>query len=445
MIEYSKGFLGLPILMRWRGIAWPMGIPPALVSVIVGVFLNEWSTIEDTVSDRTEFMDHPYPFQLYAFIVGFLIVFRTNFAYQRYWEGRSVIAQMASKWLDGACMSVTFDAPGDEDTPYLDAINRCEESPDVFKPRPCREGAQSHAEFVEEILHLFSLMHALALQHLRGDSDLDNLVGVAFQQGKDAGGVPRRCVTTWPQAPPHSGSLGDLRYKTDDYYRRLQFPIIGNITAEEKRCLTQDGHGHQIPTEARVTMVESWIFRRLIARQKHDACDMGITSPPILSRLYQVISDGHIGFGQAAKLVDTPFPFPYQNLLQVFLWIYVFVVPVLMNAWLHNTFLRIGLTFLATWCYFALNEVGCNLEDPYHPYDANELALTYYHWSFNAKCLSYVPIPQKKEHYCIHRRQAEVERERSLPQKTSFFSLPSISSLEIGKKTVWKPMKIFAG
>lgn len=31
-------------------------------------------------------MQHPYPFQLYAFIIGFIIVFRTNFAYQRYWE-----------------------------------------------------------------------------------------------------------------------------------------------------------------------------------------------------------------------------------------------------------------------------------------------------------------------------------------------------------------------
>lgn len=28
----------------------------------------------------------------------------------------------------------------------------------------------------------------------------------------------------------------------------------------------------------------------------------------------QVISDGFIGFGQASKISDTPFPFPYQSL-----------------------------------------------------------------------------------------------------------------------------------
>jgi len=140
-------------------------------------------------------------------------------------------------------------------------------------------------------------------------------------------------------------------------------------------------------------MVEGWVMRRLIARQKHEKCDMEKTSPPILSRLYQVISDGCIGFGQASKITETPFPFPYQNLLQVFLWLYTLTVPVVMNAWLKQDALRVLLTFLAVWCYFALHEVGNNLEDPYIPYDPNEIALAHIQHSFNAKLLSYGAVP----------------------------------------------------
>ena len=33
-----------------------------------------------------------------------------------------------------------------------------------------------HADFVERLTHLLSLLHALALQHLRGDWHLSNLV-----------------------------------------------------------------------------------------------------------------------------------------------------------------------------------------------------------------------------------------------------------------------------
>merc|ERR1719469_1813573 len=69
-----------------------------------------------------------------------------------------------------------------------------------------------------------------------------------------------------------------------------------------------------------------------------------------------------------------------------------------MNAWLHNLYLRMSMTFLAVWCYFALHEVGNNIEDPYIPYDPNELALPHYHWSYNAKLLSFIPVPEPDVH-----------------------------------------------
>lgn len=399
MIVYSKRWCGLPLLFRIKGTAWPQGIFPALVSVAVGVVISEVPMIDDVVRDRSKFMDHPYPFQLYAFIIGFLIVFRTNFAYQRYWEGRGTIAQMATKWLDGACMSVCFDAPGDVNFPFLEGVGDGTTKKGL-KRTP--NGAPSHETFVHEILHLFSLMHALALQHLRGDGNIDNLQGFSMSPTDIYTDVSYSTpLTHLPETPQHSNRLSKISKTYDmgrnDYnevYRAQHLNIIGHIRPEERRALEMDGRGLPIPTEARVTMVESWIMRRLLARQKHEKADMEKTAPPILSRLYQVISDGCIGFGQASKIADTPFPFPYQNLIQIFLWIYVLTVPLVMNAWLKEPVLRVILTFIAVWCYFALNQVGNNLEDPYIPYDPNEIALTHCQHSFNARLLSYMPVPE---------------------------------------------------
>jgi len=397
MIVYSKRWGGLPLVFHLTGTSWPQGIIPALVSVGIGIALSR-SWLDEIIMDRDKFMDHPYPFQLYAFIIGFLIVFRTNFAYSRFWEGRGTIAQMGSKWLDAACMSVSFDAPGNKSTPYLEGVDT-QASIELTK-----NGAPSHCEFVIEILHLFSLMHALALQHLRRDGNLDNLKGfsVADDSGDNINLFHKSRLPVLPSEPQHSDRLEHLKWRRtyyrvgsdfDHIYKEQALAIICPMSEAERLALHEDSNGKSIPTEARVTMVEGWIMRRLIARQKHEDCDMGITSPPILSRLYQVISDGHIGFGQAAKITETPFPFPYQNLLQIFLWIYVATVPVLMNAWLRNEALRISLTFISVWCYFALNQVGNNLEDPYIPYDPNEIPLQHIQHSYNAKLLSFCGIP----------------------------------------------------
>jgi hypothetical protein len=41
--------------------------------------------------------------------VGFIIVFRTNFGYQRYCEGRACLQNMTSRWSDAAIHLATFD------------------------------------------------------------------------------------------------------------------------------------------------------------------------------------------------------------------------------------------------------------------------------------------------------------------------------------------------
>merc|ERR1712039_54645 len=83
--------------------------------------------------------------------------------------------------------------------------------------------------------------------------------------------------------------------------------------------------------------------------------ESAFTSPPILSRLYQVISDGCLWFSHASKIAITPFPFPYHNLISIFLWIYTLLVPVLVNG----TLMDVGLRILVSSCCLLLPCAEC--------------------------------------------------------------------------------------
>lgn len=137
-------------------------------------------------------------------------------------------------------------------------------------------------------------------------------------------------------------------------------------------------------------------MRRLISRQKHEPAEMGKTSPPILSRLYQVISDGHLAFSQACKTAETQFPFPYHNLIRVFLCLFLLTVPFVINAKILHIPARFVLNFITVGAYFALCQVGDNLEDPFMPYDPNELPLVAIQHQYNAKLLSLGIVPSQR-------------------------------------------------
>lgn len=43
---------------------------------------------------------HPYPMGALISALTFLLTFRANFSYNRYWESVTAVHQMHSKWLD---------------------------------------------------------------------------------------------------------------------------------------------------------------------------------------------------------------------------------------------------------------------------------------------------------------------------------------------------------
>lgn len=433
MLYYQKGCCGIDVLLRFAGTSWPYGVLPGLLSAILGYCLGEIKDLDLVVRDKKEFIDNPYPFQLFAYLVGFVIVFRTNFAYQRYWEGIDAVQRMGAKWLDGACMAVAFDAPGDVSTPFLGAsikpaavwhgdgpLADSQPKDADFKAVGTASSSESsqmisHRQFFRETCHLFSLLHALSLQHLRCDSDLDNLECITGPDGPSNDDSSFRMTQLVIDRPKSSsdvinesqGGNGSAwrqwlqggQANVEQMHQLLKLSLLGPLASTERVVLESDSHGSPINTVARVTMVEGWIMRRLLGRQKHEpAADMGKTSPPILSRLYQVISDGHLAFSQACKTAETPFPFPYQNLIRVFLWLFLLTVPFVINAKILHVPARFVLNFITVGAYFALAQVGDNLEDPFMPYDPNELPLVAIQHQYNAKLLSLGIVPHRRVH-----------------------------------------------
>jgi len=104
MIVYSKGAFGFNLLFRFRGSAVFRGMIPGLVSVLVFV------AIQAQYGERTpeELTKHPYAFGVLVSSVSFLIVFRANHGYSRYWEACGAIQKMMSKWMDATTHMASY-------------------------------------------------------------------------------------------------------------------------------------------------------------------------------------------------------------------------------------------------------------------------------------------------------------------------------------------------
>jgi len=108
-----------------------------------------------------------------------------------------------------------------------------------------------------------------------------------------------------------------------------------------------------------------------------------------------LLSDHIFFFSSCLLLCNSPRLF--------FLFLYSLTVPFVINAKLLNIGARLVMNFMAVWSYFALCEVGDNLEDPFLPYDPNELPLQAIQQAFNARLLTLYKVPmQTQECRLIH-------------------------------------------
>lgn len=401
-IPGSASCMSSHLLLRLTGSAFvrvlPYGISAAIYSVVIHHYRSCWLWPSLCPAEKLLFI-HPYPLQGILILSGLGLVFRVNQSLMRYWEARSAAQFAAAKWLDGILMAISFDDEEDVGEGKLQG---------------------SHVEFACACVHLGSLLHAMAMHALRGDDSMDTLECAVprppdgrtyYVTGRQSTQVEAKKISrrrslmkkmSWrhrmekpdmtlrraariARASPSLArrSLVQSRAKdVKDYADRNPIEVLGGLTAEERRRLE--------PSEQRVCMVLGWLFRLLVRRRRrgglsHDA--------PIVSRIYQVLSDGNLHFMNALKVSDTPFPFAYAQLNGVICLLNFAFFPLVVADKTADAYLGAALSFSFTCLFFAMHDVARDLEEPFTSelgvwLGANRLCVSFMQAEFDDRLLA---------------------------------------------------------
>eukprot|EP00271_Cylindrocystis_brebissonii_P016723 TRINITY_DN4106_c0_g2_i1.p1 TRINITY_DN4106_c0_g2~~TRINITY_DN4106_c0_g2_i1.p1 ORF type:complete len:340 (-),score=31.46 TRINITY_DN4106_c0_g2_i1:862-1860(-) len=220
-----------------------------------------------------------------------------------------------------------------------------------------------------------SLMHALAMQRLRGDSDLRNLSFGSFVDTPEPPPVDPAYIEEWIKVRGLKSYL-ILRVREhhyEKYWRAVPLPVIGGLNKVELALLSD--------CEAPVFLVFCWLHRQLVERRRKGGLK---EDAPIVSRIYQVLSDGMLGYENARKLCDTPFPFPYAQCVALLLHLNAVGMPLLMANWIGQVWLAALTTFFSVFTFYVINEVAREIEEPFR-FDPNDIPVANYQHRFNAR------------------------------------------------------------
>ena len=97
MIQYHRSAFGLNLLLRTHGSAVYRGAVMGFLSVIVLIIVRK--TWEGPLNRTPDELDHPYAVGVLVATLSFLLIFRTQSAYSRYWEACGAVYQMVCRWL----------------------------------------------------------------------------------------------------------------------------------------------------------------------------------------------------------------------------------------------------------------------------------------------------------------------------------------------------------
>jgi len=289
MINYDEGFWAVGFIWSYKGSTIQKGLVWAIPSTALAVGVQIY-----THQDASENLDNTYwsnVLSSYSFALSFLLVFRTQIAYSRLWDGVTYMQTIRATWANVVSSCFCF----------------C---------TSVREKQGDVDQFQHHLVRLVSLLHGSAIQSVA------------------------------EMAEP---SLDILDYNGMDC-KPIQW-LAGK--------------------EAKTEIILQWTQRLIM-----DAHNNGILAapPPILSRVFQELSNGMMACANAQKIKAVPFPFPYAQMITVMLVTHV-VLTIIVSGLTMNTpaaaACQAFTTSLAFWC---INYVAMEIEMPYGD-DMNDLPL----------------------------------------------------------------------
>lgn len=137
--------------------------------------------------------------------------------------------------------------------------------------------------------------------------------------------------------------------------------ILGPMTMEEKMTLDDIYEADSMGSQPdRVAMLTGWINEDI-----NELVPLVGIPPPIISRCYQELSNGMLGFNQAMKMADIPFPFPFLQLMELLLVCYSLLLPVYAAQFTGGLFSSPFLATIVSLAFWSLSEISRELETPF--------------------------------------------------------------------------------
>lgn len=404
-----------------RGSLIPRAVPFGLFSTALGIVLLSirYMTGGDKATELEAWspprwllpfvdIDHPISIYMGGLILGFLCVLRARWATSRYFEGMTNMQFAASKWGDGYCQLTTF---------IRSSARKHKEQGHGLKSSVVKD----LISFQNKMLHWFSMMDALAVNALQAEQlGIDE--EVFFHRVKeirppefdvfgkvhhnphtdedededdpDREGAPKPSVAARStKRQLKSRFMGSISVETDDYsslnepdHGLSKITIIGHISDHEGQCLRKASN--------KVNLITGWILEAISVYSLKGAI---LTEPPILSRIYQELSNGNLGHQQAMKVAIVPFPFPFAQILTWLLVMFLFFAPIIVFVYTGGELLTCGLIFVTTLGFQVIHEIAMELENPFGK-SANDLPLVSLHeaWAEMIKEVTCEAMPDYK-------------------------------------------------
>lgn len=495
MIQYTnRGLATIVMLFHMHGSVFPRASMMAALSTVLSVLLlgaqNGWFDSEGRRPLQLPVqLTHPFGTQIYAIILGLCVVFRTNMALGRYREGMANLQLMTSKWADAfmqvsafvnssvacgvapenlyawreqmahwfslmsamAIMTLRGPLSGDLECksgvvtrdimPYKATVRQAwdlipnESSPHCNKSvtkktlkttNTCSSMASSDVTPIGGI----SLTRSRKTcdprsqrSSLQGRRSLSYIDASTLKELKKSS-FSKACEEFWKSCRP--GHIRDwFVHNWPVHTSRLEgqavdIPVLQSITPEEEALLMH--------SEDKVLVVCGWLVASLTRKMHSGHLKV---PPPICSRCYQELSNGMLGFNQAMKVAVVPFPFPFAQMLSLLLVGFVLTCPVAVLQFTQSAIFTPVLNFVAVLGYWGLNEIACELENPFGD-DPNDLPVMEIHHDFlsaiEEQFISHPHLPDQAQMTGQIQRapeQAEAQSACSAPVRAVSFDVPS--------------------
>lgn len=114
--------------------------------------------------------------------------------------------------------------------------------------------------------------------------------------------------------------------------------------------------------ECRVELIVQWIQSLTVDGIKTGVCTI---PPPILSRIFQNLSNGLTAYYSAYRVTEVPFPFPYVQTSEVVLLVNIVVTPIVIQSFSTGPLWAGICSFLTTFVLWSLNFIAAELENPF--------------------------------------------------------------------------------